>query len=805
MMRIDYTLRKAAVLFMVWLVSMAVQGQTKSAGPFYEEGPQLTIDVRHMKWSDFEGILPRRNATTRGEGTAMRWIDRIGNMPDYLNDFYQEYGEKVKEVINGGSNWLSDPTQGEYNSYTGVYSTPITTLSGSVDFTFPAGSNDDVIAQKAGAAVDSKIDNMWNEANCFLHYLTLCLNYDFPEAFWRGNSSSWSYGCGYDYYYNTSAGTGTVEYAFNLTFTLLANGFDFRIDGFQTPEAISSAVTEFNEKVKSVTDMVSGKKRIEQVVGLNDWLTMHNCYNSDLLETGTANEIAWSPLSALRESVGPLGPVCEGYARAFKVLCDKLNIPCILAHGEAKSNPSDEGGRHMWNEVGMDDDKWYAVDVTWNDPVKRGADNNQKVSGLECHFWLLLGKYDEVSSGFTFEQSHPNTPMRDNVDQSQWEVLFTSLIADYGYKPGETPSRTESITISSAKQVTYMNDKNLDFTGCPDLKAYVATGYDKASGTIWLTRVKEVPANTGFLLMGEANTYEIPVKAGGLSAYYQNMFKGTIEGTTIQTTEGENTNYYLSDGESGVGFYKVQGSVTLKANRAYLSVPTEIPAVGSEGSTETIKVSAAGQLPYYNSQSLDFTSMEAQGVKAYTATGYDYKSGTIWLTRVKQVPAETGILIMASQGEYPVPTASVASVYANMFKGTLTGTTIQTHETIADEDYINYYLSSGDAGVGFYKVTKEGGVSIGANRCYLPIKNKDAAGTRSAGSRQSQIAFEEADEVIGIQLLRGIGDGNGETTDLTPALSDGEGEGAWYTLQGQRVAKPGKGLYIRNGKVVVIK
>ena len=40
----------------------------------------------------------------------------------------------------------------------------------------------------------------------------------------------------------------------------------------------------------------------------------------------------------------------------------------------------------------------------------------------------------------------------------------------------------ESITISGAKQVTYMSDKDLDFTAYPDLKAYVATGYDKASG-----------------------------------------------------------------------------------------------------------------------------------------------------------------------------------------------------------------------------------------------------------------------------------------------------------------------------------
>ena len=361
-----------------------------------------------------------------------------------------------------------------------------------------------------------------------------------------------------------------------------------------------------------------------------------------------------------------------------------------------------------------------------------------------------------------------------------------------------TQDETETIKISSAKQVTYMSDKNLDFTTKPELKAYVATGYDKASGTIWLTRVKYVPAKTGFLLMGEASEYEIPVKTGDATSYYMNLFKGTIEGKTIYTNEGDNTNYYLSDGESGVGFYKVQGSVTLKANRAYLSVPTEISTVGSEGSTEMIKVSDAGQVPYYNSQSLDFSSLAAQGVKAYTATGYDYISGTIWLTRVMKVPAKTGMLIMAPKGDYPVPTASVASVYRNMFKGTLSGTRIFTHEEIEGRDYINYYLSNGTSGVGFYKVTAEEGVELKANRCYLPILNKEAAGTRSAGSDQNQIAIEEADEVIGIQLFRG-------TTNLTPALSQGEGEGEWYTLQGQRVAKPGKGLYIRNGKVVVIK
>jgi hypothetical protein len=59
--------------------------------------------------------------------------------------------------------------------------------------------------------------------------------------------------------------------------------------------------------------------------------------------------------------------------------------------------------------------------------------------------------------------------------------------------------------------------------------------------------------------------------------------------------------------------------------------------------------------------------------------------------------------------------------------------------------------------------------------------------------------------VIAIPLLRGIGGDEDGTTNLTPALSKGEGEGEWYTLQGQRVAKPGKGIYIRNGKKVVVK
>ena len=365
------------------------------------------------------------------------------------------------------------------------------------------------------------------------------------------------------------------------------------------------------------------------------------------------------------------------------------------------------------------------------------------------------------------------------------------------------------VKITAAKQVPYYSEYNLDFTDKPELKAYVATGYDKSTGTIWLTRVKQVPAETGFLLMGDPGDYVIPTIEGVSDVYYKNMFKGTLEGTTLYTTDGDYTNYYLSKGDAGVGFYKVtkEEGVKVGANRCYLPILTEIPANGSEGDAELIKVTAAKQVPYYTSKKLDFSSLDAQGVKAYTATGYNYDTGVIWLTRVKKVPAQTGILVMADvEGDYNVPTTSVQSVYENMFVGSETAQTIYTNEEIGGVDYVNYYLSKGDAGVGFYKVTNEDGVKMGANRCYLPIPKRDAAsGARGKNSEDAfcnMILSDEAnDDVIAIPLFT-----DGTTgIDIQSSIFNFQSNEVYYNLQGQRVKKPGKGIYIHNGRRVVIR
>lgn len=93
--------------------------------------------------------------------------------------------------------------------------------------------------------------------------------------------------------------------------------------------------------------------------------------------------------------------MCEGYARAMKVLCDKAGIPCVLVSGTAYNSSNSAGEAHMWNSIQLDDN-WYAVDVTWNDPM---GGNSGAVSDDEGEEWLLLGA-DTVVDGMKFAESH---------------------------------------------------------------------------------------------------------------------------------------------------------------------------------------------------------------------------------------------------------------------------------------------------------------------------------------------------------------------------------------------------------------
>jgi hypothetical protein len=160
-----------------------------------------------------------------------------------------------------------------------------------------------------------------------------------------------------------------------------------------------------------------------------------------------------------------------------------------------------------------------------------------------------------------------------------------------------------------------------------------------------------------------------------------------------------------------------------------------------------------------------------------------------------------GVLLKGDPNSYEIPSVAVQSSYENMFIGNTSGDEIQVQETSEDGSQTNYYLSGKDGSF----VSVNGFAKIGNNKCYLALPTSMVAVSSTRSSEDSFI-FEEPEMIklpIIFRSLDNGGDGSTSIKDLTPALS--EGEGAWYTLQGQRVAKPGKGLYIRNGKKVIIK
>ena len=95
-------------------------------------------------------------------------------------------------------------------------------------------------------------------------------------------------------------------------------------------------------------------------------------------------------------------------------------------------------------------------------------------------------------------------------------------------------------------------------------------------------------------------------------------------------------------------------------------------------------------------------------------------------------------------------------------------------------------------------------MNIKNNKCYLALPTSMVA-VSSTRSAEDDYKFEEP-EVIKLPIdFKSIGSEDDGTTGVKEVKS-GEAKGdEWYTLQGQRVAKPGKGLYIRNGKKVLVK
>jgi len=335
----------------------------------------------------------------QASGTHIRWIDRFQKpTPDYATVFY-----RWLESNAGADGALADPTKAE-EIHTGTYGYRLRTFNGTASFTYEAGADEATAAREAAiAAVKARHAAEIAQVYEYARAVYQAFDHDHPEVFWLSGHTVCAEFYGFSWRY--ANGYGTVEYTKRVYFYLRndEDGFDIREPQYRSVPAIAAGIAARDADAAAIlasADVVNAATRYDQIAALNRVLTNTNAYNSSAnTEPEALGPDPRTCISALDGRIDGSGPVCEGYARAFKLLCDRLAIPCVLVTGIAY--PS--GERHMWNCVQMDDGQWYGVDVTWNDP--KSSKTTAARSGSENESYLLIGS-GTVVAGRPFSESH---------------------------------------------------------------------------------------------------------------------------------------------------------------------------------------------------------------------------------------------------------------------------------------------------------------------------------------------------------------------------------------------------------------
>jgi len=239
---------------------------------------------------------------------------------------------------------------------------------------------------------------------------------------------------------------------------------------------------------------------------------------------------------------------------------------------------------------------------------------------------------------------------------------------------------------------------------------------------------------------------------------------------------GTNATMYIAIDETLKGFFSTIQlwctKITLKSIKVVRNINIT-PLLTTPG-YRPVYIPASGYATFF----ADNTCALPDGVEAYYAAADNVSSDKVVLTQIDNIPANNGVILNGSEGIYQIytTTAAPASVNNNKLVGATTRTDI-TSELAASA----YMLYNNGGTPEFRKMTE--GTKLDAYKCYL-----NTAGTAGAGARLN-IVFDDS-ETTGI---------NAATMNKVPQ------DNAYYTLSGQRVDKPIKGLYIVNGKKVIIK
>lgn len=187
----------------------------------------------------------------------------------------------------------------------------------------------------------------------------------------------------------------TIQKIFSTKYNVYINSAKdptYLLDGFTSKEQIDQCESQVIAVKNQILNQIAGKNDIEKMRYIHDYLVDTIEYDQTFGEKNIYN---------IYGALVSKTCVCEGYAKASQYLLNEAGLENIIITGTA-TNSDGKTENHAWNYVNIDE-KWYAIDTTWDDPIIVGG--GKLTNTIRYRYFLkgssTMNKNHFISTKFT--------------------------------------------------------------------------------------------------------------------------------------------------------------------------------------------------------------------------------------------------------------------------------------------------------------------------------------------------------------------------------------------------------------------
>jgi hypothetical protein len=420
------------------------------------------------------------------------------------------------------------------------------------------------------------------------------------------------------------------------------------------------------------------------------------------------------------------------------------------------------------------------------------ADNTSMVTPF-------LQNWKNKNDGALADNTETYVPIR-GLKKGYYEV--STLVRIYA-ENGDAPSATFATFTVNGSSVSLLDGINFEYNGMKGVyktarvvvytedALNISLAYSGANFNWIAWKDLEVTyltetANPVYAVVGNGSIFsgswdqatQTDILEGSEGVYTKTYANQTLD---AQTIEYKVIKKDLAQATAAGAWYPAEGdnhtiSIPVKGKYDITFTFTESGSVVTGVATKTAEAVTIGEKGWattVTNSPLNFA--EQSDVKAYTATVAD---DFVTLTEVNDVQEETGLVLKGTEGTYYLPVIESSETE----KGSLMFSSTETYNIWQPTDgTVNTFYGLTVNAQNKAQFTKISSGTIPAQKAFLLVN------TPGTGARELRVVFA-GEEATGINAI--AAEKNAESI---------------YNMKGQRVSAPAKGLYIVNGKKVVMK